>query len=62
MWIGILLVCFDPMALSCKIIAKPEPFYTEQACLEEAGRVADTIRQGGAYATPHCHKVEGDSA
>ena len=62
MWVGILLVCFDPMALSCKIIAKPEPFYTEQACLEEAGQVAETIRQGGAYATPHCHKVEGDSA
>jgi len=62
MWIGILLVCFDPMALSCKIIAKPEPFYSEQACLEEAGQVATNIRQGGAYATPHCHKVEGDSA
>ena len=54
-------MCFDPMALSCKIIAKPEPFYSEQACLEEAGQVADTIRQGGAYATPHCHKVEGNS-
>lgn len=62
MWIGILLVCFDPMALSCKIIAKPEPFYSEQACLEEAGQIADTIRQGGSYVTPHCHKVEGDSA
>ena len=55
-------MCFDPTALSCKIIAKPEPFYSEQACLEEAGQVATTIRQGGAYATPHCHKVEGDSA
>ena len=62
MWIGIMLVCFDPMALSCKIIAKPEPFYTEEACLEEAKEMALTIRQGGAYATPYCHKVEGGSA
>jgi hypothetical protein len=49
------------MALSCKIIAKPEPFYTEQACLEEAEQIASTIRAGGAYATPHCHKVEGNN-
>lgn len=62
MWIGILLVCFDPMALSCKVIAKPEPFYSEEACLKEAEQITNTIRQGGAYATPHCHKVEGDSA
>ena len=62
MWIGIMLVCFDPMALSCKIIAKPEPFYTEQACLEEAEQIAANIRAGGAYATPHCHRVEGSSA
>jgi len=57
-----MLVCFDPMALSCKIIAKPEPFYTEQACLDEAEQIAANIRAGGAYATPHCHKVEGNSA
>jgi len=62
MWIGILLVCFDPMALSCRIIAKPEPFYSEQACLEEAEQIAMDIRRGGAYVTPHCHKVEGDNA
>jgi hypothetical protein len=62
MWVGILLVCFDPMALSCKIIAKPEPFYSEEACLKEAEQIAKNIRQGGAYATPHCHKVEGNSA
>lgn len=49
------------MALSCKIIAKPEPFYTEQACLEEAEQIAATIRAGGAYAVPHCHKVEGNN-
>lgn len=62
MWVGILLVCFDPMALSCKIIAKPEPFYTEEACLKEAEQIAINTRAMGAYATPHCHKVEGDSA
>jgi hypothetical protein len=47
------------MALSCKIIAKPEPFYSEQACLEEAEQIAANTRAMGAYATPHCHKVEG---
>lgn len=62
MWIGIILICFDPMALSCKIVAKPEPFYSEESCLKEAEGIAQTIRQNGAYATPHCHKVKGDSA
>lgn len=62
MWIGIMLVCFDPMALSCKIIAKPEPFYSEEACLKEAEEISLTIRAGGAYATPHCHKVKGGNA
>ena len=57
-----MLVCFDPTALSCKVIAKPEPFYTEEACLQEAKEMALTIRQGGAYATPYCHKVKGGSA
>jgi hypothetical protein len=61
MWVGILLVCFDPMALSCRIIAKPEPFYTEQACLEEAEKLAANTIARGVYAIPHCHKVEGDS-
>lgn len=62
MWIGIMLICFDPMALSCKVIAKPEPFYTEEACLKEAEEMALTIRQGGSYATPFCHKVKGGNA
>lgn len=62
MWIGIMLVCFDPMALSCNVIAKSEPFYSEEACLKESEQLALNIRQSGAYATPHCHKVEGSSA
>lgn len=62
MWIGIMLVCFDPMALSCQVIAKPKPFYSEEVCLKEAEELATTIRQKGAYATPYCHKVEGGSA
>ena len=61
MWVGIMLVCFDPMALSCKIIAKSEPFYSEQACLEEAEQLAANARKMGAYTTLHCHKVEGDN-
>ena len=55
-------MCSDPMALSCKIIAKSEPFYSEQGCLEEAEQLAANARAMGAYATPHCHKVEGGSA
>lgn len=62
MWVGIMLICLDPSALSCKVIAKPEPFYSEQACLEEAKQLANTLRQGGAYAVPYCHKLNGDSA
>lgn len=58
MWIGMMLICFDPMALSCKIIAKPEPFYSEEACLKESEQLALTIRRNGAYATPHCHEVK----
>ena len=62
MWIGIMLVCFDPMALSCNVIAKAEPFYSEEACLKESEQIALNIRQSGAYATPHCHKIKGSSA
>ena len=50
------------MALSCRIIAKPEPFYTEESCLKESEQMAASIRKKGAYATPHCHKVKGNSA
>ena len=27
-----------------------------------AEKIATNIRAGGAYATPHCHKIEGNSA
>jgi len=52
-----MLVCFDPMALSCKIIAKPEPFYSEQACLDEASQLATTMIEKGIYAIPSCVEV-----
>ena len=59
MWIGILLVCYDPMALSCSVMAKSEPFYSEEACLKEGEQITANIRQTGAYVTLNCHKVEG---
>ena len=57
MWVGIMLVCLDPSVLSCQVIAKSEPFYTEEACLKEAEQLAKTILLEGAYAVPYCHKV-----
>ena len=62
MWVGIILMCLDPSALSCSVVAKPEAFYSEEACLKEAEIVATNMLQRGIYAIPHCHKVEGDSA
>ena len=61
MWVGIMLVCMDASALSCQVIAKSEPFYTEEACLKEAEQLATTMLLEGVYAIPHCHKV-GETA
>lgn len=55
-------MCLDPSALSCSVVAKPEAFYSEEACLKEAEIVATNMLQRGIYAIPHCHKVEGDNA
>lgn len=56
-----MLMCTDPSALSCNVMAKSELFYSEQACLKEAEQLATTLLQQGVYAIPHCHKV-GESA
>ena len=30
MWMAVLLMCTNPSALSCQVVAKPEPFYVEE--------------------------------
>jgi len=57
MWVGIMLMCTDPSALSCSVMAKSEAFYSEEACLKESEQLATTLLQQGVYAIPHCHKV-----
>jgi hypothetical protein len=61
MWIAIMLTCLNPSALSCQVIAKPDVFYSEQSCLEEAKAVATNFLQKGVYAVPACFEV-GTSA
>lgn len=61
MWVGIMLLCYDPSALSCMVVAKPESFYSEQSCLEEAADVATNMREQGIYAVPACFEI-GESA
>ena len=57
MWVAVLLACYDPSALSCQVIAKPETFYSEQSCLEEAEGVATNLIQKGVYAVPACFEI-----
>ena len=57
MWVAVLLTCYDPSALSCQVIAKPEAFYSEQSCLEEAEGVATNLIQKGVYAVPACIEI-----
>jgi len=57
MWVAIMLTCLDPSALSCQVIAKPEAFYSEQSCLEEAEAVATNLLQRGVYAIPACFEI-----
>jgi len=52
-----MLTCLDPSALSCQVIAKPEAFYSEQSCLEEAEAVATNFLQRGVYAVPACFEI-----
>ena len=57
MWVAVILMCTDPSALSCKVVAKSEPFYTEQSCLQETRQMATLILQKGALAIPSCFEV-----
>ena len=57
MWLGVLLMCTTPSALSCQIIAKPEPFYTEEACKQEILMLTNDLIEKGVYAVPTCIEV-----
>lgn len=57
MWVGILLMCLNPSALSCQVITKPEPFYSEQDCKNSSAKLANDLRAKGVYAVPACVKI-----
>ena len=57
MWVAVMLVCLDPSALSCQVMAKPEAFYSEKSCLEESETIATSMLQKGIYAVPACFEV-----
>jgi len=57
MWVAIMLVCLDPSALSCQVMAKPEAFYSEKSCLEESQVIATNMLQKGIYDVPVCFEV-----
>jgi hypothetical protein len=57
MWVAVLLMCTTPSALSCQIVAKPEPFYTEEACKQETIIVTNDLIAKGIYAVPICVEI-----
>lgn len=57
MWVATVLICFNPSALSCQVVANPESFYNEQACMEDAQAEATRIIQNDIYAIPKCFQV-----
>lgn len=62
MWIAIILLCQNPSALSCQVLAKTdETFYSEQECQEEVVEAARDFMDKGLMAIPNCFQV-GDSA
>jgi len=61
MWIAIILLCQNPSALSCQVLAKTdETFYSEQECQEAVVAVATDFMNKGLMAIPNCFQV-GDS-
>ncbi len=50
-------MCLNPSALSCQVIAKPEPFYSEQDCKNSSNKIANDLRAKGVYAVPACVKI-----
>ncbi len=57
MWVGVLLMCLNPSALSCQIISKSEPFYSEQECKSSSEKIANDLRAKGVYAVPACIEI-----
>ena len=62
MWIAIILLCQNPSALSCQVLAKTdETFYSEQECQEVVVEAATELTDKGLMAIPNCFEV-GNSA
>jgi len=57
MWVGIILMCANPSAMSCQIVAKPDVFYSKESCVNETKQVAANMMQQGVYAMPQCHQI-----
>lgn len=62
MWLAIMLVCANPSAVSCQVLAKTdEVFQTKQECETEVKSAAQEFQLRGVLAVPSCFKV-GESA
>ena len=58
MWVAVMLMCANPSAFSCTVIAKSaEPFYSQEKCLNEAEELAEIIKSKGALAVPSCIEI-----
>lgn len=56
-YIAILLICSSPAAMSCEIKAKPDSFYTLDACMSEVTSVQRYLRDQGVFAVGTCFEV-----
>lgn len=62
MWIAVILLCQDPSALSCQVLAKTdETFQTEQQCVEVVVPAATDFLSKGMLAIPNCFQI-GENA
>ena len=58
MWIAIMLICTDPSAMSCQVLAKTdETFQSEEACQQVAVEGATDFLRRGVLAIPNCFKI-----
>jgi hypothetical protein len=58
MWLALVMVCYNPSALSCQVIAKPNELYiSEEECNKETQTAVQYFTTKGALAIPSCFKV-----
>ena len=59
MWLAMMLVCANPSALSCNIIANTQRiYYNETECMAEVDRVQKDFLNKGVYAIPYCFAIK----